>query len=66
MGAQYRTFEVESTVDLMRTEDVLRENEERYRTLFDLAPIAVYSCDVSGVIRDYNNRETVWDSIWRA
>jgi signal transduction histidine kinase len=56
MGTQYRTFEVESTVDLMRTEDVLRENEERYRTLFDLAPIAVYSCDVSGVIRDYNNR----------
>jgi len=32
------------------------ESEERYRTLFDLAPIAVYSCDVSGVIRDYNNR----------
>jgi len=36
--------------------DALRENEERYRTLFDLAPVAVYSCDVSGVIRDYNNR----------
>ena len=32
------------------------EGEERYRTLFDLAPIAVYSCDASGVIRDYNNR----------
>lgn len=30
--------------------------EERYRTLFNLAPIAVYSCDASGVIRDYNNR----------
>lgn len=29
---------------------------DRYRTLFDLAPVAVYSCDVSGVIRDYNNR----------
>ena len=37
-------------------ENALRENEERYRTLFNLAPIAVYSCDVSGVIRDYNNR----------
>jgi signal transduction histidine kinase len=37
-------------------EDTLRENEERYRTLFNLAPVAVYSCDVSGVIRDYNNR----------
>ncbi|HEY3653666.1 MAG TPA: ATP-binding protein [Steroidobacteraceae bacterium] len=32
------------------------QGEERYRTLFDLAPIAVYSCDASGVIRDYNNR----------
>ena len=30
--------------------------EERYRTLFDLAPVAVYSCDASGVIQDYNNR----------
>jgi len=39
-----------------RAEDALRENTERYRTLFDLAPVAVYCCDVSGVIRDYNNR----------
>ena len=34
----------------------LHESQGRYRTLFDLAPIAVYSCDVSGVIREYNNR----------
>jgi PAS domain-containing protein len=32
------------------------QGEERYRTLFNLAPIAVYSCDASGVILDYNNR----------
>ena len=50
------TFQVESAVDLKRTDYGLRENEERYRTLVDLAPIAVYSCDASGVIRDYNNR----------
>ena len=31
-------------------------SEERYRTLFDLAPVAVYSCDASGVIQDYNSR----------
>ncbi len=37
-------------------EHMRAESEERYRTLFDLAPVAVYSCDVSGVIRDYNNR----------
>jgi signal transduction histidine kinase len=50
------TFQDESAVDLKRVEDALRENEERYRTLFALAPVAVYSCDVSGVIREYNNR----------
>jgi PAS domain S-box-containing protein len=38
------------------TEHMRAENEERYRTLFDLAPVAVYSCDVSGVIREYNSR----------
>jgi PAS domain S-box-containing protein len=34
----------------------LRESKERYRTLFELAPVAVYSCDASGVIREYNRR----------
>ena len=34
----------------------LHESQGRYRTLFDLAPIAVYSCDASGVIQEYNNR----------
>ena len=33
-----------------------RESKERYRTLFELAPVAVYSCDASGVIREYNHR----------
>jgi PAS domain S-box-containing protein len=50
------TFQVESAVDLKRPEEALRENEERYRTLFDLAPVAVYSCEVSGVIREYNSQ----------
>jgi PAS domain S-box-containing protein len=34
----------------------LRESEERYRTLFDLGPVAVYSCDASGVIQSFNRR----------
>jgi PAS domain S-box-containing protein len=31
-------------------------NEERYRTLFDLVPVAVYSIDASGVIQEFNSR----------
>ena len=31
-------------------------NEERYRTLFDLVPVAVYSIDASGVIQEFNPR----------
>ena len=39
-----------------RDEEALRESEERYRTLFDLGPVAVYSCDASGEIRQFNRR----------
>jgi len=50
------TFQDESAADLKRVEEALREKEGRYRTLFALAPVAVYSCDASGVIREYNHR----------
>lgn len=49
-------IEGEIAIDLKRAENSLRENEERYRTLFNLAPVAVYSCDATGVIQDHNNR----------
>ena len=39
-----------------RADNALRWNEERYRTLFDLGPVAVYSCDASGVIQEFNRR----------
>ncbi len=39
-----------------RAQEELRENEERYRTLFDLGPVAVYSCDASGAIQKFNRR----------
>jgi PAS domain-containing protein len=39
-----------------RADDGVRWNEERYRTLFDLGPVAVYSCDDSGVIQEFNRR----------
>jgi PAS domain S-box-containing protein len=37
-------------------EATLHESEERYRTLFEMGPVAVYSCDASGVIQDFNRR----------
>jgi two-component sensor histidine kinase len=45
-----------------QVEAALRESEERYRTLFELGPVAVYSCDASGVIQNFNRRSTeLWD-----
>ena len=39
-----------------RAEDEWREGELRYRTLFDLVPVAVYTCDAAGVIQEFNRR----------
>jgi PAS domain S-box-containing protein len=39
-----------------QVEKALRESEKRYRTLFDLGPVAIYSCDASGVIQQFNRR----------
>ncbi len=39
-----------------QAEQALRESEERYRGLFDLVPIAVYTCDANGLIKEYNQR----------
>jgi PAS domain S-box-containing protein len=38
------------------TEGALRASEERFRTLFELGPAAVYSCDARGVIQESNQR----------
>jgi PAS domain S-box-containing protein len=37
-------------------ETKLRASELRYRTLFDLVPVAVYACDGNGVIQQFNRR----------
>src|ERR1700675_577600 len=41
---------------LKRFEEELERSEERYRTLFDLVPVAVYVCDADGIIQEYNRR----------
>ncbi len=42
--------------EIKRTRESLRASEDRYRTLFDLGPVAIYSCDASGVIQNFNRR----------
>ena len=63
--APYRTVEnkidgvVLTFVDITerhRSEEQLRDSERRYRALFDLVPVAVYSTDAEGVIQQFNRR----------
>ena len=37
-----------------RAEETVRQSEKRYHTLFDLVPVAVYTCDAGGLIHEYN------------
>ena len=51
----YQTAIVDLT-ERKRFEEKLQRSEERYRTLFDLIPVPVYTCDANGVIQEYNRR----------
>jgi len=38
----------------IHAENALRESEGRFRALFDWGPIAIFSCDASGMFQEYN------------
>ena len=38
-----------------RADEVLQQIEERFRRLVEVMPVAVYVCDTSGTIQNYNN-----------
>ena len=41
--------------DRMKAEQTARQNEERFRALFQLGPLAMYLCDAEGTIQEYND-----------
>jgi PAS domain S-box-containing protein len=44
-----------------RNEEALRTSDDRYRALFDLVPVGVYSCDTSGRIIEFNrSAKSMW------
>jgi PAS domain S-box-containing protein len=49
----YQTAIIDLT-ERKRAEEAIRQSEKRYRTLFDLVPVAVYTCDAQGLIQEYN------------
>ncbi len=52
-----------ATIRMQEMADELRESEERYRTVFDLSPTGLYSCDASGAIQKFNHHAA---ALWGA
>ena len=64
-GAESRKVAILFTniTERKKAEDTLRTSEDRFRALFDLGPIALYSCDSAGVIQQYNRSAVkLWQS----
>ena len=47
---------IQDVTDLFDVQAALRDSEERYRSLFASAPMAVFVCDRDAVIQHYNRR----------
>ena len=50
-----RNSELHSLIEARkRDEEALRKSEERFRALFELEPVGIYSCDTTGRIVEFN------------
>ncbi len=58
LGISDVTEQLQIQAELRRSHEALRESEERFRTLFEAAPMAIFVCDRDAVIQYYNLRAT--------
>ncbi|HEY7908549.1 MAG TPA: PAS domain S-box protein, partial [Thermomicrobiales bacterium] len=59
LESRAQQMEVETVLrgqGLQQANELLRESEELYRTLFHLVPVAAYACDATGMIQEFNQR----------
>lgn len=58
-GTQVIQCNIRDSTERKRVEAAMHASEQRFRALFELGPTAIYSCDASGVVQEFNHRATV-------